>query len=247
MNILDNKIYKCLIVDDEPIARKIVQAYIDKLPNLECTTQAKNAIEALEILKKDTGIEIVFLDINMPNLSGMSMVKILHTPPKIIFTTAYSEYAIESYEINAVDYLLKPFSFERFTKAAFKAIDLIEKNKIASANEVKPIAEQNIFIKSEGKNYPLAVSEILYCEAKKNYTKIVLKNDKTYLPLIPLSKFEEELRTLSANFIRVHRSFIVSSKQIVSVSAHEVLIGKYKIPLGEQYKVDFFEKIGIKK
>jgi DNA-binding LytR/AlgR family response regulator len=244
---LSSKIYKCLIVDDEPIARKIVQGYIDKLPNLECSAQAKNAIEALEILNNDPGIEIVFLDINMPNLSGMSMVKILNTPPKIIFTTAYSEYAIESYEINAVDYLLKPFSFERFTKAAFKAIDLVEKAKLGSANELKPGEEQHIFIKSEGKNYPICLNEILYCEAKKNYTKIVLKNDKTYLPLIPLSKFEEELKAISPNFIRVHRSFIVSSKEIVSVGAQQVFIGKYKIPLGEQYKMDFFEKIGIRK
>ncbi len=244
---MNSKIYKCLIVDDEPIARKIVQAYIDKLPNLECSVQAKNAIEALEILNKDPGIEIVFLDINMPNLSGMSMVKILNTPPKIIFTTAYSEYAVESYELNAVDYLLKPFSFERFTKAAFKAIDLIEKGKPILTNEIKQGEEQNIFIKSEGKNYPISLNEILYCEAKKNYTKIVLKNDKTYLPLIPLSKFEEELKAISPDFIRVHRSFIVSSKEIVSVGAHQVLIDKYKIPLGEQYKMDFFERIGIRK
>jgi DNA-binding LytR/AlgR family response regulator len=244
---LNNKIYKCLIVDDEPIARKIVQAYIDKLPNLECSAQAKNAIEALEILSKDPCIEIVFLDINMPNLSGMSMVKILNSPPKIIFTTAYSEYAVESYEINAIDYLLKPFSFERFTKAAFKAIDLVEKTKGGMVNEIKPAEEQTIFIKSEGKNYPVSPNEILYCEAKKNYTKIVLKNDKTYLPLIPLSKFEDELKAISPDFIRVHRSFIVSSKEIVSVGAHQVFIGKYKIPLGEQYKMDFFGKIGIKK
>jgi DNA-binding LytR/AlgR family response regulator len=244
---LNSKIYKCLIVDDEPIARKIVQGYIDKLPNLECAVQAKNAIEALEILNKDPGIEIVFLDINMPNLSGMSMVKILHTPPKIIFTTAYSEHAVESYELNAVDYLLKPFSFERFTKAAFKAIDLIEKTKAVAVNESKSGEEQHIFIKSEGRSYPVALNDILYCEAKKNYTKIVLKNDKTYLPLTPLSKFEEELKALSAHFIRVHRSFIVSTKEIVSVGAQQVLIGKYKIPLGEQYKSDFFGRIGMKK
>lgn len=244
---MSSKIYRCLIVDDEPIARKIVASYIDKLANLECTVQAKNAIEALEILNADPGIDIVFLDINMPNLSGMSMVKILTAPPKIIFTTAYSEYAIESYEINAVDYLLKPFSFERFTKAVFKAIDLIEKSKVILANEIVPAEEQSIFIKSDGKNYPVLVNDILFCEAKKNYTKIVLKNDKTYLPLIPLSKLEEELKTINSNFIRVHRSFIVASKEIASVGAQQVFIGKYKIPLGEQYKEDFFGKIGMKK
>jgi DNA-binding LytR/AlgR family response regulator len=234
-------------VDDEPIARKIVQGYINQLPNLECSVQAKNAIEALEILKNDPGVQIVFLDINMPNLSGMSMAKILTTTTKIIFTTAYSEFAIESYEVDAVDYLLKPFSFERFTKAVFKAIDLIEKSKVGLVNEIKSGEEQTIFIKSDGKNYPVCLSEILYCEARKNYTKVVLKNDKTYLPLIPLSKFEEELKAISPNFIRVHRSFIISSKEIVSVGANQLFIDKYKIPLGEQYKNDFFEKIGIKK
>lgn len=244
---MNSKIYKCLIVDDEPIARKIVQGYIDQLPNLECSVQAKNAIEALEILNNDPGIEIVFLDINMPNLSGMSLVKILATPPKIIFTTAYSEHAVESYEINAVDYLLKPFSFERFAKAAFKAVDLIEKSKAGPTHEMKTAEEQLLFIKSDGRNYPVSPNEILYCEARKNYTRIVLKNDKTYLPLIPLSKFEDELKAVSSSFIRVHRSFIVSSKEIVSVSASQVFIGKYKIPLGEQYKMIFFERIGIRK
>lgn len=244
---MSSKVYKCLIVDDEPIARKIVQGYIDKLPHLECTVQAKNAIEALDILNKDPAIEIVFLDINMPNLSGMSMAKILQVPPKIIFTTAYSEYAIESYEINAVDYLLKPISFERFTKAVFKAIDLIEKSRAGIPNEAKPYEEQQIFIKSEGKNYPIALHEILYCEAKKNYTQVVLKNDKTYLPLIPLSRFEEELKAMTAHFIRVHRSFIVSSRDIVAVGANHVQIGKHKIPLGEQYKAEFFDRIGMKK
>jgi DNA-binding LytR/AlgR family response regulator len=244
---LNSRIYKCLIVDDEPIARQIVQGYIKQLPNLECSVQAKNAIEALEILKKDPGVEIVFLDINMPNLSGMSMAKILTNPPKIIFTTAYSEFAIESYDVNAVDYLLKPFAFERFTKAVFKAIDLIEKDRLGLANEMKPGEEQTIFIKSEGKNYPVCISDILYCEAKKNYTKVVLKNHTTFLPLIPLSKFEQELKAINPNFIRVHRSFVVSSKEIASVGAHELFIDKYVIPLGEQYKGDFLEKIGIKK
>ena len=244
---MSDKHYKCLIVDDEPIARKIVQGYIDQLPNLDCVAHAKHAVEALEILKKDSEIEIVFLDINMPNLSGVSLVKILNKAPKIIFTTAYSEYAIESYEINAIDYLLKPFSFERFTKAAFKAIDQIEKDYARLSPAPKPMEDQQIFVKSEGKNYPVNLNEILFCEAKKNYTKIVLKNHKTYLPLIPLSKFEEELKSKSPHFIRVHRSFLVSSKEIASVSANHLNIGNYKVPLGEQYKIEFFDKMGIKK
>ncbi len=175
------------------------------------------------------------------------MVKVLNTPPRIIFTTAYSEFAVESYEINAVDYLLKPFSFERFTRAVYKAIDLIEKGKTVPPSELKQSEEQLLFIKSEGKNYPLGLNEILYCEAKKNYTKIALVNGTTYLPLIPLSKFEEELNAKSSEFIRVHRSFIISTKQIVSVSARHVLVGKQKIPLGEQFKPDFFAKIGIRR
>jgi DNA-binding LytR/AlgR family response regulator len=239
------KKYNCLIVDDEPIARKIVFNYVNQLPNLECVGKLKNAIEALDILSKDHSIDIVFLDINMPNLSGISMVKILNKQPKIIFTTAYSEYAIDSYEINAVDYLLKPFSFERFTKAVFKAIDLIDKP--STPNSITANSDTSLFVKSEGKNFPVNINDILFCEAKKNYTKIVMKNEASYLPLMALSKFEIELNELGADFIRIHRSFIVAKKEIGAIATNHIELGKHNIPIGDQYKEDFLKKMGLNK
>ena len=239
------KKHRCLIVDDEPIARKIIRTYIEQLPNLECVGECKNAFEALEQINRDETIEIVFLDINMPNISGISMVKILTRKLQIIFTTAYSEYAVESYELNAVDYLLKPFLFERFAQAVFKALERLRDFSIAQRLSEHPIAESTLFIKSNGKNYPVLIEEILYCEALKNYTKIKMINGKTYVPLISISKFEEEISLLSNYFLRIHRSFLVSKKHIQAIGANYVMIEKDKIPIGDQYKELFLSQVGI--
>jgi DNA-binding LytR/AlgR family response regulator len=237
------KEFRCLIVDDEPIARKIVKTYIAQLPNLVCAGECKNASEAIEKISREN-IDLVFLDINMPNINGISMVKILPTQPLIIFTTAYSEYAIESYELNAVDYLLKPFLFERFAKAVARAMERLRTVSIPVPLNI-PIEEPKLFIKSNGENYPILVHDILYCEAMKNYTKIILKNGKIYYPLIALSKFEEEINTLTDNYLRIHRSFIISKKHITAVGANYVLLDAIKIPIGNQYKDAFLSKIGI--
>jgi DNA-binding LytR/AlgR family response regulator len=240
------KKFRCLVVDDEPIARKIVRQYIEELPVLEFAGECKNAYEALAAISRDETIEILFLDINMPNISGISMVKIMPKQLQIIFTTAYSEFAIESYELNAVDYLLKPFLFERFAKAVFKAIDRlgnfpITPNLSENATPILPI-----YIKSNGENHPVLVNDILYCEAMKNYTKVVLNNGKEYSPLIALSKFEEEINVLSSNFSRIHRSFIVAKQHIQSIGSSYVMVNKIKIPIGIQYKAHFLEQMGVK-
>jgi DNA-binding LytR/AlgR family response regulator len=242
--------YRCLVVDDEPIARKIVKNYIAQMPNLVCMGECKNATEAIEKISCEN-IEIVFLDISMPNISGISMVKILSKQPLIIFTTAYTEFAIESYELNAVDYLLKPFLFERFAKAVAKAMERLRDREVHIPStppilREKTIAEPLFFIKSKGENYPVVVNDILYCEAMKNYTKIILKNGKTYFPLTPLSKFEEELTALNPDFVRVHRSFIISKKEVRSVGANFVMVDKAKIPIGNQYKEAFLEELGVR-
>jgi DNA-binding LytR/AlgR family response regulator len=240
------KRYRCLVVDDEPIARKIVKQYIEQLPILEFVGECKNAYEALEVISRDETIEVVFLDINMPNISGISMVKIMSKQLQIIFTTAYSEFAIESYELNAVDYLLKPFLFERFAKAVFKAIDRLG-NFSTTPNLLENSGKSpSLYIKSNGENHPVLVNDILYCEAMKNYTKIVLINGKEYSPLISLSKFEEEISVLSLNFFRVHRSFIIAKQYIQSIGASYVMVNKAKIPIGIQYKTQFLEQVGMK-
>jgi DNA-binding LytR/AlgR family response regulator len=260
-----NPKYTCLIVDDEPIARQIVRSYAEQLPMLTVVQECKNALDALTFLQKNT-VNIVFLDINMPALSGLSMVKTLSKLPQIIFTTAYHEHAVESYELNATDYLLKPFSFERFAKAVFKAIDNVQKelmsndlihnskinSPINSENpppQYKPVLEtenpEQIFIKADGKLHQIYFTDILFCEAMKNYTRIVLKNGNKIMPLVALSKIEEQLPT-TGQFLRVHRSFIVGKTHIEAIEGNIILIGKASIPIGEQFREGFFKTIGLK-
>jgi len=242
---MEAKKYNCLVVDDEPIARKIVAGYIEQMPFLALDAECINALSAIDHLKTKTDIDIIFLDINMPNLSGLQLLKIIHPHQPVIFTTAYSEHAVESYELNAVDYLLKPFSFERFTKAVYKAIDVI-KNTTKKTSAVVEDKQDIFFIKSDGKNHPVLLDDILYCEAMKNYTMVVLKGDKKLMPLISLSKFETQLLDAGGEFIQVHRSFIISKKHIASIGPNSVTINKYDIPIGVQFKEDFFKKIGMK-
>jgi DNA-binding LytR/AlgR family response regulator len=256
-----NPKYTCLIVDDEPIARQIVRSYAEQMPMLTVVEECKNALEALTFLQKND-VDIVFLDINMPALSGLSMVKTLTKLPQIIFTTAYHEHAVESYELNATDYLLKPFSFERFAKAVFKAISNSEKTGINSEinshskndselltvqykNNAETANLEQIFIKADGKLHQIYFSDVLFCEAMKNYTRIVLKNGNKIMPLVALSKIEEQLPN-TGQFLRVHRSFIVAKGHIEAIEGHVILIGKAAIPIGEQYRDSFFKTIGLK-
>ncbi|MGL4598390.1 MAG: LytR/AlgR family response regulator transcription factor [Bacteroidia bacterium] len=238
--------YRCLVVDDEPIARKIVKNYIAQLPNLELAGECKNAFEAIELINSDESIDVVFLDINMPNISGTAMVKILTRQPQIIFTTAYSEFALESYDINAADYLLKPFLFERFAKAVFKATERLRAASLLGNIPVETNPETFLYVKSNGEKYAVQTNDILYCEAMKNYTKVVVLNSKTYSPLISLSKFEQELNALSTDFLRVHRSFIVSKKHIASIGSNYVMIGANRIPIGDQYKEEFLSQLMLR-
>jgi DNA-binding LytR/AlgR family response regulator len=236
--------YRSIIVDDEPIARKIISGYVAQIGFLENAGECKNAIEALDIISRDSSIQIIFLDINMPNLTGLAMAKIVRKDIKIIFTTAYSEYAVASYEVNAIDYLLKPFSFERFAIAVFKAIDSIR----LSANPITEVSlpEKTIYIKSEGMSYPVLLSEIQYCEAMKNYTKVILSNGKILKPLVSFSKMEQELLNESNDFLRVHRSFLISKKHLTAVKNTTVMVGNSEVPIGLQYKDAFLQAIGKK-
>lgn len=236
--------YSCLVVDDEPIARRIIINYVQQMPVLQLAAERINAIDALEYLRTHTDIDILFLDINMPNLSGIQLLKIANPHQPVIFTTAYPEFAVESYELNAIDYLLKPFSFERFTKAVYKAIGMIhpgEKESSPAPGKMKQI----IFIKSDGKNYPVSLDDILYCEAMKNYTMVILADGKKLMPLVPLSKFEAILTEAGGNFIQIHRSFLIARNHIAAVTANAVTIQKTDLPIGVQYKERFFKELGI--
>lgn len=236
--------YNCLVVDDEPIARKIIINYIQQTPALCLSGECTNALNAIENLRSRS-TDIVFLDINMPNLSGLQLVKILQPKQAIIFTTAYSEFAVESYDLNATDYLLKPFSFERFTRAVHKAISALtheNRSTVESAIERSP----SIFIKSDGRNYPVCLDDILYCEAMKNYTMVKLKDGQKLLPLIPLSKFQIQLFEAGGDFIQVHRSFLIAKGHIAAISPTSVSVDKFEIPIGVQFRDSFFRAIGMK-
>ena len=236
--------YKCIIIEDEPLAQNILKRYIADHPSLELAAVCNDAMEAQTKLTRQT-IDLLFLDINLPKLSGINFIKTLLHPPLIIFTTAYPEYAVEGFELNAVDYLLKPFSFERFTKAVYKAVDTIKKSQSSAGNKVDD-KKPPFFIKSDGKNYPVSIDDILYCEAMKNYTMVRLKDGQKLMPLIPLSKFEIVLAEAGGDFIQVHRSFLLSKKHITAVAANQVSINKYEIPIGVQYKEKFYRAIGMK-
>jgi DNA-binding LytR/AlgR family response regulator len=242
---MESVLYNCLVVDDEPIARKIVVNYIRQLPLLRLSAESINALDAIDHLRMNNDIDIIFLDINMPNLSGLQLLKIIQPQQPVIFTTAYSEYAVESYELNVVDYLLKPFSFERFTKAVYKAVDVIRKSQTGTDTTIDKKGSP-FFIKSDGKNYPVSIGDILYCEAMKNYTMVRLKDGQKLMPLIPLSRFEVLLAEAGGDFIQVHRSFVVAKKHITAVAASQVNIHQFEIPIGVQFKEKFFRAIGMK-
>jgi DNA-binding LytR/AlgR family response regulator len=236
--------YSCLVVDDEPIARKILLNYIGQMPALQLAAERINALSAIDFIRTHNDIDIIFLDINMPNLSGLQLLKIIQPQIPVIFTTAYAEYAVESYELNAIDYLLKPFSFERFTKAVYKAIDAL-----TNASKINPagVGEKTIiYIKSDGKNYPVDLDDILYCEARKNYTMVVLKNEQRLMPLVPLSRFEKLLVVAGGEFLQIHRSFLIAKKRITAITATNVIINNIEIPIGIQYKEKFYKAIGMK-
>lgn len=237
--------YKCLVIDDEPIARKIIMGYIDQMPLLQLGSCCINALSAIDYLRANNDINIIFLDINMPNLSGFELLKILQPQQPVIFTTAYPEYAVESYELNATDYLLKPFSFVRFTKAVYKALDIINKPANISSDHITD-NRKVMFIKSDGKNYPVFIDDILYCEAMKNYTLVILKSEQKFRPLIPLSKFELLLAEAGGDFIQVHRSFLISKRHIAAITPNNVLIKNFEIPIGVQFRDHFFTIVGIK-
>lgn len=243
---MSKQTFDCLIVDDEPIARGNVARFVSQISSLNCVGQFKNAIEAISFLENRTGATIIFLDINMPNLSGLSMAKILKPEHQVIFTTAYAEYAVKSYEYNAIDYLLKPFTFDRFTQAVFKATKKLQISKNIVIEEDAP-AELNIYIKSSGENFLIELKDITHCEAKKNYTKLFLTNERTYKTLVSMSKFEEELKSMSELFIRIHRSYIVSRAHISSIGASYVMVVGDKIPIGPKYRKSFFDQFNIKK
>lgn len=232
-------VLKCIAVDDEPLALKLVETFIQQTPFLELITTCDNAVDAMGIIR-ETKPDLVFLDINMPNLTGMELARLLQDQagplPKIVFTTAYNHYAIEGYRVNAVDYLLKPFSYEEFLRASSKVLQLTEE----ANNTFTTIAadDEFIFLKVEYQWVRISLKDITYIESLKDYVKVHLEDSqKALMSLISLKALEEKLP--SSKFMRVHRSFIVSLDKISAISKNSIFIDKIEITVGEQYKEAF--------
>lgn len=226
---------KCLAIDDEPLALQQISSYIDKTPFLEKVALCQSAFEALEYLTNNE-VDLMFVDINMPDINGIDFVKSLEQKPQVIFTTAYSEYAFEGFKVDAIDYILKPIGYEVFLKSANKAKTWFELNR--KQNETIQTTPDYLFVKSEYKLIRILLSEIKYIESANEYIQIHLINDKPVTTLIRLKAIEELLP--KDKFMRVHRSFIVNLDRIKVIEHNRIVFDqKVLIPIGEQYKNNF--------
>jgi len=224
------EIYNCLIVEDEPLAAEILQDYISQVPFLKLAAISEDAIYALDVLQKQK-IDLIFLDINSPKLKAFDFIKTLKNPPPIIITTAYHEYALQGYEYNVVDYLMKPIEFTRFLVAVNKLKPSNETNNVQSVNQ--EIERDYMFFNISKKKVKVYLDDVLYIESLKDYIRVVTLK-KTILTKFQLSQIEELLP--KPNFIRIHRSFIVARNKIEAVSATDVEINNMQIPIGRSYK-----------
>jgi len=239
----------CIIVDDEPLAQRVIEKFLEDLPNFHVTAKCNNAFEAMDAINNNM-VDLMFLDINMPKLSGLSFLKSLKNPPLVIITTAYSEYAIEGYELDVVDYLKKPFSFERFFKAVQKVQERLKKHEITNTNiesmpthEDAPIeisadlsTSKFIFVKANKKNYKVDIDDIFYIEALGDYIKI----HTSTIVLVTYQSMKKIEAILPSNiFVRIHKSFIVSVNKIKSVEGNMVEVKNEKLSIGNSYKQQF--------
>ena len=228
---------RCLIVDDKPLAIDVLADYAGKVPFLELVATTINPIDGLNIVREQN-IDLVFLDIQMPELNGLQFIKIAGKQCKIVLTTAYADYALDGFEHDVVDYLLKPIAFERFYRAAEKALNLVQGN----ASQVVPRqpTPEYLFVKTEHRIQKINLADILYVEALQNYVSLNTAGGRV-MSLQPLKKIEEQLP--SAEFVRVHKSYIISLKHISSVERSRIFIGDAIIPVGDSYRDGFYKLI----
>ncbi len=236
----------CLIIDDEPLAVELLEDFVSKVPFLKLAATCSNGIEAISIVKGNN-IDLIFTDIEMPDFSGIEFIKALDVKPLFIFTTAYSHYAIEGFNLNAVDYLVKPIPFHRFLTAVNRAQEVFlmkgKEERVVVPQTTTLVEPSNfIFVKADYENIKLNLDDIKYIEGLKDYIKIYSNSHKPILTLSSFKKIEEKLPVNL--FVRVHRSYIVSLKYIHSVQRNRILIDEVRIPIGNNYKDDFIKRIG---
>jgi two-component system, LytTR family, response regulator len=234
---------KCVILDDEPLAVELIASYINETDNLQLAFASTNAFEAIQYIQKNE-VDIVFLDMQMPELSGIQVLKIIGTGYKVIFTTAYTDYALDGYEYNITDYLLKPISFERFTKAIEKINQNNNNTNVSwdtnQGNHVMRSENDFIFIKSDSKMIKINLADILFIEGLKDYLSIQTNTEKL-ITLQNLKTFEQHLNP--QQFMRVHKSYIVSLNKIATIERNRIFIGEHVIPVGDTYRDVFLKRI----
>jgi len=231
----------CLIIDDEPVARNIIRNYCSHIPVLNIIAEFGNALDAKALLTSEK-IDLLFLDIHMPLLNGIGFLGTLKNPPLVIFTTAYQEYAVNAFNLSACDYLLKPFSLERFIVAVDKVQDRLEQTNGLNTENDQVSRQDYSFIKSGGKIYRIAHQDLLYAEAQGNYTKVVTA-DLTLSTKTAFSAFVDQMP--ADLFIRVHRSFIINKNRISHIEGNRVFIRQAEIPIAGNYKEAFLKTIGV--
>jgi len=227
---------RCLLVDDEPLALEILETYVSKLGDFEIVAKCTNALRASEVLRSSR-VDLMFLDIKMPQFDGISFLKTLQKPPKVIFTTAYRDFALDGYDLNVVDYLLKPISFDRFMKAVSRYHSLVRERAPAVSGDTSPVQEKERFfyVKSDKKQIKINFRDILFIESMEDYV-VIHRRDAKIITKDQISRLEEVLPR--DNFIRIHRSFIVSISKIEAFTPETVEVGKKELPIGRSYKKD---------
>ncbi len=237
---------RCMAIDDEPLALQQIAAYIGKVPFLELASQCQSALEAHAFLQHDM-VDVIFCDINMPDLNGMDFIKALVAPPLVVFTTAYAEYAVEGFKVNAVDYLLKPFGLQDFMRAANRIQERLQPQS-SPASHLSPLTSESddvIFLKTDYRIVKVAISDIRYVEAMSEYLKVYLESDaKPIVTLLSMKKMEERLPDY---FMRIHRSYIINLTKIQEVNKNRVIMdSETYLPIGDMYKETFQKYIDAK-
>jgi DNA-binding LytR/AlgR family response regulator len=222
--------FRCLLVDDEPLALKVLETHIENIPGLVIVAACGNAFAAMDHLQKHT-IDLMFLDVQMPRLIGTSFLRTLRNPPKVIFTTAYKDFAVEAFDLDAVDYLLKPVSLERL----IKALNKLHKEPLIEPVETPRIVEEEgfVYVRANRKMMKVKYSDILFIESMKDYVKIMLKKEKPLLVKQSITSMEEMLP--ASLFLRIHRSYIVSINEVTAFTHQDIEIGGTEIPIGKLY------------
>jgi DNA-binding LytR/AlgR family response regulator len=232
-------IINCIIIDDEPLARTGLKEYIADIDFLNLLGEFDNPLSATELIGT-CDVHLIFLDIQMPKITGLDFFKTLKDPPAVIFTTAYPQYALDGFEVNALDYLVKPISFDRFLKAALKAKEFYEVRQKNNADTITGNAPDHFFIKADNKLVKILFDDILFVEAKQNYVTIQTTSKK-FISYLTFKSVEEYLP--GSRFIKVHKSFIIAAAKVDSIDGNEIRIGQYRVPISRNLKDEVMEKL----